>query len=127
MKGAFLVGKDELLFDTVKRVLLSLGGQVSADGEVAQLRDDIEGMFTIYRVAPESEWEFKTGALKSPPEVKLPDISDMQGIAIECRSESLFVSLVKKIAEACTCDLWVVDGNGVVWHAYDVNPGLVRL
>lgn len=127
MKGAFLVAKDERIFDTAKRVLLSLGGQVSADGAVVQFRDEAGGLFTIYRVTPEFEWEFKAGAMKSASGVKIPDVGTLKGIAIECRGEFQFATLVNAIAKSSDEDMWVIDGDGVVWPALAVDPERIRL
>lgn len=127
MKGAFLISSDAEIFEAVTQFLLSLGGRVSSDGAVAQLRDEVGGLFTAYRVAPESEWEFKVGELKAANGANLPNVSDMTGIAVECRSEFQFAALVKAIADASGRDMWVVDGNGIVWRAAGVDPRRVRL
>lgn len=128
MKGAFLVGRDDQLFETVKRLLLSRGGRVSSDGAYAQLEDETGGLFTAYRVSPELEWEFKDGELTAASGTGLPDVSDMTGVAIECRSELQFGALVKAISDASApTEMWVVDGDGVVWPASQVDPSRVRL
>lgn len=127
MKGAFLVTEDVKLFEVAKRVLLRLGGQVSADDAVAQLRDETGGLFTVYRVPPEAEWEFKTGKLTPAPRSTLPDMSLMKGIAIECRNEFTFVTVVRAIAKTIAREAWVVDGDGMVWCAREVNPAQIRL
>jgi hypothetical protein len=51
----------------------------------------------------------------------------MKGVAIECRGEFQFATLVKAIAEASAEDMWVVDGDGVVWRASEVDVTLIRL
>lgn len=127
MKGAFLVTQDDKPFEAAKRVLLRLGGQVSADDAVAQLRDEAGGLFTVYRVPPEAEWEFKTGELAPASRSTLPDMSLMKGVAIECRNEFTFANVVKVIAETIARDTWVVDGDGMVWCAKEVNPAQIRL
>jgi hypothetical protein len=127
MKGAFLVAPDSGLFGTAKRVLISLGGQASTDDSVIQLRDETGGLFTVYRVPPGSEWEFKTGPLSSATGADIPDLTSMNGLAIECRSEFQFSAIVKAIAEASAVSMWVVDGDGVVWGACEVDASLVRL
>lgn len=127
MKGAFLVSGDGRLFEAATRVLLSLGGRVSSDGAVAQIQDEMGGLFTAYCVTPELEWEFKAGELRSATNASTPDVSKMSGVAIECRSEFQFAALVKAIAEAISGEVWVVDGDGVVWPASGVDASRVRL
>ncbi len=127
MKGAFLVAEDDRLFDTAKQVLLSFGGNASIDDAVIQLRDEVGRLFTVYRVSPELEWEFKTGILKAASGAGLPDMSRMKGVAIECRNEFQFAAMVKAIAEAGNEDMWVVDGDGVVWRASHVDASRIRL
>jgi hypothetical protein len=128
VKGAFLVSGDDRLFETVSGTLLSLGGKLFSQGAVAQLQDEAGGLFTTYPVRPELEWEFKSGELTAAPGASLPDVSDMTGIAIECRSEFQFAAIVKAIAIAgSTGDMWVVDGDGVVWPAAEVDASRVRL
>jgi hypothetical protein len=128
MKGAFLVSSDGQLYETVRRVLLARGGKISADGEHAQLRAEPGILFTAYRVSPELEWEFKGGKLSAAAGTPLPDVSDMTGVAIECRSELVFAALAKAISDASAAgDVWVVDGDGVVWPASEVDPARVRL
>jgi hypothetical protein len=127
MKGAFLIAPDGGLFETARNVLLSLGGRASVDGLVVQLRDETGGLFTAYPVPPELDWEFKDGPLRPASGVNIPDLSSMNGLAIECRNEFQFSTLVRAIAESSTVNMWVVDGDGVVWRARDVDASLVRL
>lgn len=127
MKGAFLVAKDNHLFDVVSRLLCSLGGQASTDGAVVQLRDESGGLITAYRVLSGYDWEFKSGELKPAIGSDHPDLSLMNGIAIECRNEFTFATLAKAVAETCSTKVWVVDGDGVVWRAAEVDPGQIRL
>ncbi len=127
MKGAFLVGQGAGTFETAKKVLLSLGGQISDDNSVIQIRDETGGFFTVYRVPPGSEGEFRDGPLYAAPGLEVPDLSAASGLAIECRSEFQFVTFVKAIARASPVDTWVIDGDGVVWSAGDVDASRVRL
>jgi hypothetical protein len=127
MKGAFLIGRNVNLFELVKETLLSLGGKVSSDGMVAQLQDEVGGRFTAYPVTSELEWEFKAGGLAPATEEGLPDVSDMTGVAIECKSEFQFAVLVREIAKGDAGEIWVVDGDGLVWPALKVDTTRLRL
>lgn len=126
MKGAFLLSESSRLFDDAKQVLVRLGARCSSDGAVVQLRDDAGQYFTLFNKA-EPEWEYKEAPLTAAPGVELPDVSKMKGLAVECRSETQFASLVKAIAAGSESEVWVEDGDGVIWRASDVDPERVRL
>jgi hypothetical protein len=126
MKGAFLLSESRRLFDEAKEVLVRLGASCSDDGEVVQLRNDAGQSFTLFDKA-DPEWEYKQEPLTAAPGVELPDVSKMIGLAVECRSETQFASLVKAIAAGSDSQVWVEDGDGVIWRASDVDPERVRL
>lgn len=111
----------------MRAVLLPLGGLAAQDDSVVQLRDKTGSLFTVYRVPPESEWEFRSEPLCAAAGVKIPDLATATGLALECRSEVQFSALVTEIAGTSGVDMWVIDGNGVVWSARDVDARLVRL
>src|ERR1700689_1684483 len=115
MKGAFLLSESSRLFDDAKQVLVRLGARCSNDGAVVQLRDDAGQYFTLFNKA-EPEWEYKEAPLSAAPGVELPDVSKMKGLAVECRSETQFASLVKAIAAGSESEVWVEDGDGVIWR-----------
>lgn len=126
MKGAFLLSESDRLFDDAKQVLVRLGAQCSNDGEVVQLRSKAGQSFTLFNKA-EPEWEYRQEPLTAAPGVELPDVSKLIGLAVECRSETQFASLVKAIAAGSESEVWVEDGDGVVWRASEVDPERVRL
>jgi len=126
MKGAFLLSESDRLFDEAKQVLIRLGAKCSSDGEVVQLRNEEGESFTLFNKA-EPEWEYKAEPLTAAPGVELPDVSKMIGLAVECRSETQFTSLVKAIAAGSESEVWVEDGDGVIWRASDVDPERVHL
>jgi hypothetical protein len=45
----------------------------------------------------------------------------------ECRWEDLFVSVVRRIAVELAVSVWVLDSDGVLWRASDVDPDRIRL
>ena len=126
MKGAYLLSESQRLFDDAKRVLVGLGAQCSRDGDVVQIENEKGELFTLFDNA-EPESEFKQEPLTAAPGVELPDVSRMKGLAVECRSEAQFASLAKAIAAGSSSEVWVEDGDGVIWHASDVDPKRVRL
>jgi hypothetical protein len=126
MKGAFLLSRDDRLFEDAKRALVGFGGQYFPKDGVVQLRDETGGLFTLFDNA-EPRWEYAEGPLTAAPGVELPDISQMKGLAVECRNEQQFALVVQAIDSANASDVWVVDGDGVVWPASAVDPQRVRL
>ena len=126
MKGAILLSESSHLFDDAKQVLVRLGARCSSDGAMVQLLNDTGQRFTLFDKA-EPEWEYKDRPLTAAPGVELPDVSKMKGLAVECRSETQFASLVKAIADGSESEVWVEDGDGVIWRASDVDPDRLRL
>ena len=126
MKGAFLVSPGIQLFDVAGRALVDMGGTYYPDDGVVQLRDELGNLFTIYENA-EPSYEYRDRPLVGASEIQLPNLHDMIGLAVECRNERHFAMLVKAIAQASDSAVWVVDGDGVVWSALEVDPARVRL
>jgi hypothetical protein len=126
VKGAFLVSTSNHLFDTVTDVLVKLGGKYYPDDGAVQLRDELGNLFTVYNYA-EPSYEYRDGPFTSALGVEVPDLSSMFGLAVECRNEQYFAMAAKAIAQASDADVWVVDGDGVVWPATKVDPAQVRL
>jgi hypothetical protein len=126
MKGAFLVSEDHELFDKARDVLVTLGAMYSAEMGAVQAKDQHGHLFTLYREA-EPEWEFRVGPFTAGPGVIVPDMSLLAGYAIECNSEEYFTKIVKDVATVAGGHSWVLDGDGVLWPALDVDPARVRL
>jgi hypothetical protein len=126
MKGAFLLSASDHLFDVVTDVLVELGGKYYPDDGAVQLRDELGNLFTVF-VNAGPAYEYRSGPLTGAPGVQVPDLGSMSWLAVECRNEKYFAMAVKAIAQASDDDVWVVDGDGIVWPAAAVNPAQVRL
>jgi hypothetical protein len=126
MKGAFLVSANTQLFDVVRGVLVDLGGTYYPEDGGVQLRDELGNLFTVFGNA-EPAYESRDGPLVGAPGIRLPDMRNTIGLAVECRNERHFAILVKAIAQASANAVWVVDGDGVVWPALEVDAARVRL
>jgi hypothetical protein len=126
VKGAFLVSTSSHLFDTVTDVLVKLGGKYYPDDGAVQLRDELGNLFTVFDNAEPAD-EYRSGPFTGAPGVEIPDLSVMFGVAVECRNEQYFAIATKTIAQASDADVWVVDGDGVVWSAAKVDPAKVCL
>ena len=103
-----------------------MGGTFYPEDGAVQLRDELGNLFTAYENA-EPSYEYRDGPLVGAAGIEFPDPRDMVGVAVECRNERVFATLVKAIARASDSAMWVVDGDGVVWSALDVDATQVRL
>ena len=125
MKGAFFLSFDDRIFDKICTLLVARGG--SCSGAEIEGQIDVQGkLFTVYGPA-EPEWEFREPPFVAAPGASIPDMTRVRGFVIECRWEDLFVEMVRDIAALSEGGAWVLDGDGVVWCADNVDPGLVRL
>jgi hypothetical protein len=131
VKSAFLLSDDPTLFGQVVAALHDVSPeQVEASAQfVAQIRDDADRLFTVYSdVSPGCEWEYREGPfVLAYPEMRLPDFASVTACVIECRWEDLFVAHVRRIADRLSQPAWVLDSDGVVWPADNVNPHRVLL
>jgi hypothetical protein len=127
MKGAFLVSEDTNLASLVLAAMEGVGAEVAPDG-VAQIRDDEGRLFTVFaHPDPASDWEWRSGSVTPTDDGLQPDLATASACWIECRWEVLFADLVRTLARALPGDSWVLDGDGVLWSAADVDPTRVRL
>jgi hypothetical protein len=127
MKGAFLLSASDQLFDNARDVLVSLGAVYYEEDGAVQLRDELDGLFTLFDNA-EPQYEYRDGPLAPAPGLeRLPDVESMTGLAVECRNEKNFAMIVRKIDQSITGDVWVLDGDGIVWPASAVDPARVWL
>jgi hypothetical protein len=128
VKGAFLLSEDRQLFAELCDVLVRIGAEYTADDDVLQLRDDRGRLLTVIgRVEPEFEWEFRQGPFTLEGNAWLPDMSSVTACIVECRWEDLFASVVARIASELEAMLWVLDSNGHLWLASEVDPARISL
>lgn len=127
MKGAFLVSEEPNLADLVLAALRAAGAEVTLDG-VAQLHDQQSRLFTVFaHPDPDSDWEWRQGPARPAREGPRPDLEMSSACWIECRWEQTFTAQVRALALALPAASWVLDGDGVLWPAEDVDPARVRL
>lgn len=97
-----------------------------ADGFV-QYTDAQHRMFTV-QADPGPEFDYREGPFSAAaPDRPLPDMATVTAVAVECRWEDLFARLCARIADATPDPVWVLDGDGVIWPAADVDARRVRL
>lgn len=127
MKGAFVVSSDMHVFDEARDALVRIGAKATED-DVVQLQDELGRLFTIYRsIDPSTDWEWREGPFISRADVEPPDMTKATACWVECRWEDLFASVMRRLAEALSTTAWVLDGDGVLWPASEVDPREVRL
>jgi hypothetical protein len=124
VKGAFVVSADRQFWERATDILIGRGASTT-DG-VIQLDDRSGYLFTLFR-EPEQTAEAVAEPLVAAPGLgQIPDLSDVEAYMAECRSEALFVDVVRDLAQAAH-GTWVIDGDGVVWDAREVDASALRL
>jgi hypothetical protein len=126
MKGAFLITEDAGFFEKAKNLLLSRGALYVAEEGAVQIGGRGDDMLTLYSSA-EPEWEYRQGPFVAAPGVVVPDMSAVTGLAVECNSEQYFADIIRQLALASEGPSWVLDGDGTVWAAREVDPTRIRL
>lgn len=128
MKSAFLLSTRQDLFDAARSALLAGPHSASANGDTVQFRDPRGRLFTMFDGPdPELDWEVREGPYILAGGAVLPDMASVAICIIECRWEDLFASVVSEIADALLAPSWVLDSNGVLWPASDVDPSRITL
>ncbi|GEM00138.1 hypothetical protein [Cellulomonas terrae] len=126
MKAAYLVSLAPSFEDDVWRAAATLGADVQ--GQCAQFRDDEDHSLTIFGdLGQEGAWEWQQGPFEFRGTAPAPDLSRAAALSVECRWEDLFASWVGRLAALLPAPSWVVDGDGVVWPATQVDPVALRL
>lgn len=124
VKGATLVSPDAELLDKA-RDLLAGAHSVTAGDDSFQVVDSMGRHYTFFGVAePDWEWREHVDTARCPLPAGWPS---MHGFAVECRWEDLFVALTMDIASVASGGLWIVDGDGVLWPASEVDIDGLRL
>ncbi|MFI5707517.1 hypothetical protein [Kribbella sp. NPDC051620] len=127
MKGAFLMSEDVDLFDRVSEVLRDRGAVTSPD-KVTQLTDHEGRLLTIYGdLDPDLDWEWRGGNIVMVDGSAPPPLSAMTACLVECRWEDLFALTMATIGVELAATAWVLDGDGVLWPAQEVDPESVTL
>ncbi|MFE0642644.1 hypothetical protein ACFW2Y_13665 [Streptomyces sp. NPDC058877] len=125
MKGAYLISTSTDLFDKIHSILLEVGAKAAAD--VVQLDDGQGHLFTVYEADPSLDWDWREGPFSLRREVQMPDLAGAVACMVECRWEAMFARVVQHISAHLPQTAWVLDGNGVLWDASDVDPSEVCL
>jgi hypothetical protein len=124
VKGAILVSPDaELLTKAVD--LLARDHPVAATEDWLQVTDSRGRRYTLHgNAVPDWEWREHVDTTRCPLPTGWPS---MHGFAVECRWEDLFVILTTDIASSVSDALWIIDGDGMLWHATEIDIDELRL
>ena len=129
MKSASVVSEDNDLFEKFASLLAENGGHRTPD--MAQLVDAEGRMLTVFAMTSD-EW---LAELQLPPEtpertVGRPPVSPLSSLTactVECRWETVFVSWVQRLARQSSTDVWVLDGDDVLWASDQLDADALRL
>ncbi|WP_282695780.1 hypothetical protein [Streptomyces sp. CC208A] len=113
------------LFGEARSILIEAGAKSSVD--VVQLEDEQGHLFTLYEVDPSADWDWREGPDSLRPGVQVPDMANATACMVECRWEEMFARVVHRISANLSRATWVLDGDGVLWDASDVDPSEVCL
>ncbi|GAA4621865.1 hypothetical protein [Cellulomonas oligotrophica] len=126
MRSAYLVSTERSLEDDVWCAAARMGAEVR--DHVAQHRDGEGRLVTVFgALDPKEAADWQEGPFEYRGPGSAPDLSTTVAVSVECRWEDLFVSWVARLASLLPYPAWVVDGDGVVWPATDVDPAAVCL
>jgi hypothetical protein len=127
VKGAIAVSTQQGLLDHLSSLMETLEVElVYSNAEGIQVSDSQGRLFAMYNGA-EPDWEWRNAeGLEAFDGRTLPDMSNWFGYAIECRWEDLFCQVLRVLG-ASVPNLFVIDGDGFVWPAAEVDPSRIRL
>ncbi|MBB6571015.1 hypothetical protein [Kribbella sandramycini] len=110
------------MFDAISEILWQLGGDVSREDGIAQIRDVSGRLFSVEGpVPPDLEWEFRQGPHVLGSGSNLPDFGVLSACTIECRWVDLFVDTMSAIVTRIQGSYWILDAGDVVWDARDID------
>lgn len=130
MRGGFFVSLDETLYQRISLKLLTLGAKETSypEEETVQYRSPGGGLFTVFAQVPVgTEWEYREGPFRAGPGVILPNMEVVTACPFECRWPRLVAELAGVVAEDGRHTIWILDGDGGVWMADNINPDEIEL
>lgn len=126
MRGAYLISDDEDLAARVWSAMRTLG--VTAVADAAQITEGEGKSLSIEGELDEAiAWDWQEGPFEFRGPEPYPEMSRMSALLVQCRSEEMIADWMGRLAALVDVPLWVLDGEGVVWPADDVDPSQVRL
>ncbi len=127
MQSADVFAEDPGFMLKVRQWAQEQGGSVGEDG-AAQICRPAGRLLTVYEGAYSlADWHVHDAPVagRGGP---VPDLSAMpSSCAIECRWKDWFVEAISELAERAVGAVWVLDNNGVVWSARDIDADRLQL
>ena len=131
MGGGFVIAIDGGLYRRAAVALVALGGVRAVDdlvGGMVQVADKAGRLFTLYERVPEgTDWEVRDGDFTAALGVQLPDMHRVMACPFECRWPDLVTLCADRIGRTAEVPTWILDGDGVVWNADNVDPNGITL
>ena len=125
MKGALVLSEDAGLFEVARDVIVGRGGTAVED--TAQLRGPDGFLLTLFRDEYPGD-DFREQPFTAADGVEdVPPLTQVHGLPVECRSEVLFVDVVRAISAAAARPVWVLDNESVLWAAERLDPATISL
>jgi hypothetical protein len=124
MKSAFIVSADPRFWSVATEILVKRGASIAED--VIQLDHPSGYLFTLFRMTEPTDEAVREPLVAAPGMQQVPDLSGTEVYVAECRSEALFVDVVRDLAQAAH-GTWVIDGDDVVWDAREIDAAALRL
>ncbi|MGC4939771.1 hypothetical protein [Kribbella sp. DT2] len=123
----FFVSRTSALYAHIEDALLEAGA-VAGSGDVVQIQDDDGRMLTVYG---QLDATFERDLHEPPVAVRggvdPPDPRTASACWVECRWADLLASWAGRLALEIKSPLWVLDGDGVLWSADQIDPEAIRL
>lgn len=121
MKGALVVCSAEVLFlRLVEQVAVDRGLRPSVFEESVQIRDRFGRLFTAFDTGvPDLEWH-------DMPRIRALLYSGFRAYSVECRWEDFFCEILRDVGSIAPSML-IIDGDGRVFRANELDPGLIVL
>jgi hypothetical protein len=135
MKSAFLLCEhtsNSELFELLSASLPEASSSPASEfgQRILQLRDAQARLFTVFEIATNGgafEFDLRQPPDRVEPGVVVPDLGRVAACYIECRWEAWFVALVGRVAVGLRQPAWVLDSDGALWAADDIDPSRLVL
>jgi len=127
MKSAFLLSPDLSLYEHIRDMMANIGVDPTAD-KVIQIREPDGRLFTLESdLGSYFDYELNEPIKAWRGVGEAPDITKATGCYVECRWEDVFIKWVEYIADRLPYPLWVLDSDGILWPAHNIDPTQLAL
>lgn len=126
MKGAVVIGESREVLESLRSRLVAAGATESPR-KLELLHDDgyLFNVFTEPEATADIPW--REGVRAADSLLRKPDLDSACAWWVECRSESVFVNDLRTAVADVPGQVWVLDGNDVLWQAEAIDPRRILL